>query len=99
MSNANADVTAIALPVLSYRQAKKARNENKFVAVILMDLSKASDCLPHDLLLLKMKAYGFSENALKLIKSYLSNRKQCVKIGNFISNFKEIYKGVPKAKF
>ena len=42
-----------------------------------------SDHLPHDLLLLKMKAYGFSENALKLIKNYLSNRKQCVKIEHF----------------
>ena len=37
-----------------------------------MDLSKAFDCLPHDLLLLKLKYYGLglSENALKLMKSY-----------------------------
>ena len=62
----------------------------------LMDLSKAFDCLPHNLLLLKLKYHGLSENAFNLIKNYLSNRKQCVKLGIFISDFKDIYKGVPK---
>ena len=61
-----------------------------------MDLSKAFDCLPHDLLLLKLKTYGLSESALKLFESYLSNRKQCVKIGSVCSSFLEIYKGVPQ---
>ena len=61
-----------------------------------MDLSKAFDCLPHDLLLLKLKYYGLSEPALDLLKSYLQNRKQCVKLGGCISDFKEIYKGVPQ---
>lgn len=75
---------------------KKALDENKYVAAILMDLSKAFDCLPHDLLLLKIKFYGVSNSALDLIQSYLSNRKQCVKIGNFISDFKTVYKGVPQ---
>ena len=71
-------------------------DENKYVAAILMDLSKAFDCLPHDLLLLKLKAYGVSENAIKLLKSYLTNRKQCVKLGTFISDFQPILKGVPQ---
>ena len=53
---------------------KKALDENKFVAAILMDLSKAFDCLPHKLLINKLDAYGVSEFALKLIKNYLSNR-------------------------
>ena len=42
--------------------------KNKYVCAILMDLSKAFDCLPHNLLLLKLKYYGLSENALSLIK-------------------------------
>jgi hypothetical protein len=43
-----------------------------------MDLSKDFDCLPHKLLINKLDAYEVSESALKLIKNYLSNRKQCV---------------------
>ena len=62
-------------------------DENKYVAAILMDLSKAFDYLPHDLLFLQLKAYGVSKNAIKLLKSYLINRKQCVKLGTFISDF------------
>ena len=46
---------------------KKALDENIFVAAILMDLSKAFDCLPHKLLINKLDAYGVSESALKLI--------------------------------
>ena len=61
-----------------------------------MDLSKAFDCLPHDLLLLKIKNYGVSDSALKLLDSYLNNRKQCVKIGSVCSSFSKIYKGVPQ---
>ena len=75
---------------------KKSLDENKYIAAILMDLSKAFDCLPHDLLLLKMKTYGMSSQALDLIKSYLSDRHQCVKLGNFRSHFEQIYKGVPQ---
>jgi hypothetical protein len=36
-------------------------DENKYIAAILMDLSKAFDRLPHDLILLKLEAYGLSE--------------------------------------
>ena len=74
---------------------KQALGDNKYVAAILMDLLKAFNCLPHDLLLLKLKYYGLSENALKLMKSYLTNRKQCVKLGSIKSDFQAILKGVP----
>jgi len=61
-----------------------------------MDLSKAFDCLPHDLLLLKLKSYGLSNSALSLMESYLKNRKQCVKIGPFSSNWQIRIKGIPQ---
>ena len=48
-----------------------------------MDLSKAFDCLPHDLILAKLSAYGLSANACDFLNSYLSNRKQRVKVGPF----------------
>ena len=47
-----------------------------------MDLSKAFDCMPHGLLLAKLKAYGLSENSIKIMLSYLRGRKQRVKIRN-----------------
>ena len=66
------------------------------VGAILMDLSKAFDCLPHDLLIAKLDAYGFDKEALRLILSYLSGRKQCVKNGGCLSMLKLILNGVPQ---
>ena len=43
---------------------------------ISMDLNKSFNCLPPDLLLDKMMEYGLNDDALKLMKSYLSERKQ-----------------------
>ena len=59
-----------------------------------MDLSKAFDCIPHDLLIAKLSAYGLNGNALKYIYTYLNNRKQCVRVSNVCSDFKDIISGV-----
>ena len=58
-----------------------------------MDLSKAYDCLPHDLLLAKLSAYGFDESAIRLIANYLSNRYQQVKIRSTFSSYLEMLRG------
>ena len=57
---------------------KKDLDEDKYAAAILIDLSKAFDWL-HDLLLQILDAYGLSKPDVDLLKSYLENRKQCVK--------------------
>ena len=56
---------------------KKAADNGKYVSALFLDLSKTFDTINHDLLLAKL-AYGFSPNALKLMHSYLNNRKQQV---------------------
>jgi hypothetical protein len=61
-----------------------------------MDLSKAFNCLPHDILICTLSAYGLSDNATILLLSYLSNRKQQIKIGNIVSTWANIQKGVPQ---
>ncbi len=61
-----------------------------------MDLSKAFDCIPHYLLIAKLHAYGFDEDAQVLVFSYLERRKQCVWINNTQSSFQEILFGVPQ---
>ena len=61
---------------------------------ILMDLSKAFDCMPHGLLLAKLQAYGLSGNSIKIMRSYLTGRKQRVKIGNGTSEWADILKGL-----
>ena len=63
---------------------------------LLTDLSKAFDCIPHDLIIVKLEAYGFHIDALKLIHDYLSNRKQRVKVNDTDSSWKDIFYGIPQ---
>lgn len=61
-----------------------------------MDLSKAFDCLPHRLLIAKLKAYGLTLPACDLLGSYLSGRRQRVKIAGTKSQWNLLEKGVPQ---
>ena len=63
---------------------------------IFIDLSKAFDTIDHTILLDKLNHYGFSDLALKLIKNYLSNRKQYVQMDDIKSNLCNITTGVPQ---
>ena len=71
-------------------------DQNFIVGAVLMDLSKAFDCIPHDLLIAKLHAYGFSKQSLTYIYSYLKGRKQRVKIGITESELLELLSGVPQ---
>ena len=75
---------------------RMALDERKQVAAILMDLSKAFDCLPHDMFLSKLTAYGVSSGAVNLISSYLENRKQQVKVGPVASSLGALTESVPQ---
>ena len=75
---------------------KKTLDEKKNAGAILTDLSNAFDCLNHDLLTAKLRAYGFEHDALVFIYSYLKERRQLTKIGSSYSTSKEIKYGVPQ---
>ena len=75
---------------------KSLLDRHQVIGAMLMDLSKAFDCLPHRLLISKLKAYGFHEDACTLISSYLSNRRQRVKIAESRSSWLNVIKGVPQ---
>ena len=78
--------------------SKQALDEEKNVGLILLDLSKIwlFDCLPHRLLLCKLNAYGISYEACSLIKSYLCQRLQRVKVASARSQRQIMQKGVPQ---
>ena len=54
----------------------KNLDEKFLVGTVLMDLSKAFDCIPHDLLIARLHAYGFSRKTVTFIYLYLKRRKQ-----------------------
>ena len=74
---------------------REARDKHLFVSIMSTDMSRAFDSLHPPLLLSKLKAYGFHENVVELLKSYLSNRKHRVKMGSNISSNRFVNRGCP----
>lgn len=76
------------------------------VCAIYTDMTKAFDYVSHDALINKLYAYGIRGNVLSLIKSYLTNRKQCTEISRIcvktkkelkhLSSYREVKYGVPQ---
>ena len=75
---------------------RKCLDKKGSAGVLLTDLSKAFDCLNHDLLIAKLNAYGCDFNSLKLLYSYLTNRLQRVRVNSSYSSWSEIIYGVPQ---
>ena len=75
---------------------RKALDENNSAGGILTDLSKAFDCLNHNLLIAKLEAYGFGINALIFVYNYLKERKQRTKVSGSYSTWRELKFGVPQ---
>ena len=75
---------------------KSATDNKKLFGALLTDLSKAFDCLSHDLLIVKLNVYGFNMSALRFVHSYLKNRMQRTKVNSEYSSWKEIMFRVPQ---
>ena len=78
---------------------KKCVDNGKTFGALLTDLSKAFDCLPHDLIIVKLNSYRFSLSASTLIHNYLSHRRKRTKINSSYSCWEEILFGVPQGSF
>ena len=75
---------------------KKALDKRNIAAALLTDLSKAFDCLNHELLIAKLDAYGFDQASLAYIYSYLTNRKHRTKVNSTFSSWADIKSGIPQ---
>ena len=82
--------------IIMLEKWRKALDKRNIAGGLLTDLSKAFDCLNHELLIAKLEAYGFDHNALNLIYSYLSNRKHRTKVNNAFSTWTNIMHGIPQ---
>ena len=75
---------------------KEATDNNRAFGALLTDLSKAFDCLSHDLLIAKLHAYSLDLASLKILKDYLTNRKRRTKVDSSYSFWGKILSGVPQ---
>ena len=74
---------------------KKSVDNGGAFGTLLTDLSKAFNCLPHELMIARQDSYSFNKYSSRLIHSYLSNRKQGVKVNDRYSSWSEILFGLP----
>ena len=64
---------------------KNSRDQGSEYPALITDMSKAFDCLPHDLVIAKLHAYRFDKASLRLLHSYLTEGYQRVKINSSYS--------------
>jgi len=73
-----------------------ALNKGTQVDVILLDLAKAFDTVPHNRLVHKLSTYGINGKLLQWIKSFLVNRSQQVTVNGQLSSTTQVISGVPQ---
>ena len=66
------------------------------VDIIYLDFQKAFDKVPHQRLLLKLKAHGIGDSITDWIEQWLTDRRKCVVVDGEISNWKSILSGIPQ---
>ena len=78
---------------------RRSLDNKEAVVAVAIDLSKAFDSIDHSLLLTNLGAYGLSSSALQLMSSYLTGRKQRVKVHGICSSYRDVKVGVPQVPF
>ena len=82
--------------IIMLEKWRKALDKRNLAGALLTDLSKAFDCINHELLIAKLEAYGFDHASLAFIFSYLLDRKQRTKVNNSFSIWSDIKSGIPQ---
>ena len=67
-----------------------------FVDEIFLDIAKAFDTVPHQRLLYKLSRYGIQGDLLTWIESFITGRKQVVRVKDKLSNAVNVTSGVPQ---
>ena len=75
---------------------KKAIDNRDLVCILSTNMSKAFDSLSHPLILKKLEAFGFGDNAMKLMRSFFDNRLNRIRIGSISSSWKRMLRGCPQ---
>ena len=71
-------------------------NDSQITQGIFLDFSKVFDTIDHKSLIEKLPFYNFTNSACNFLDSYLSNRKQFVKLSNNTSSQRDVSNGVPQ---
>ena len=79
-----------------YDKWVEALEDKQYTGVCFLDLSAAFDIVDHPLLLEKLKLYGFADNSLNWVASYLDGRNQTVYIEGALSKVLPVPTGVPQ---
>ena len=74
------------------------KTEVAVVHILSMDMSRAFETVPHDILLERMINSNFPHSIVKLMNSYLSDRSQRVSIYDFNTNWKKVTSSVPQLR-
>ena len=83
--------------ILFFTETVVENHENgENTAVIFLDLAKAFNSISHKTILKKAECFNFSEPAVNLLRSFLEERSQCVKISTAISENIFVNHGVPQ---
>jgi len=84
------------MQMLNTQRRKFYLDKNSYVAAVFVDFKRAFDTVNHFKLLSRLLTFGFSNQTVKWIQSYLSDRKQCVQIKNCKSPYLQYTQGVPQ---
>ena len=66
------------------------------VDIVYLDFQNTFDKVPHQRLLLKLKAYSIGDGIIDWIEQWLTGRRQCVVVDGEVSNWKSVFSGVPQ---